>query len=65
MRVLNVPGIHCEKCGERIEKALQQSKIKNFEVNVTNKTVSVCDCDKCETIARKILDDLGFEVKGA
>lgn len=56
---ISVPDMHCNKCVERIEKALSQTGIK-FEVSLENKTVTVDGCDHCLKTALTELEDLGF-----
>ena len=57
---LSVPGIHCPKCVERIQKALDQTGI-TFSVSLDTKTVTVDGCEHCLKTAMTTLDDLGFE----
>lgn len=59
-----VPDMHCNKCVERIEKALNSTGIK-FSVSLEEKTVKVDGCDHCIKTALNELEDLGFtpEVK--
>ncbi len=61
---ISVPDIHCNKCVERIEKALTETGIK-FTVSLDNKTVTVDGCEHCLKTALSELSDLGFtpEVK--
>lgn len=63
MRVLSVPGICCEKCVEKINTALDDAGVKEFEVDLEKKTVSVCDCDHCMEVALDCLKELGFEAE--
>jgi Heavy-metal-associated domain. len=62
MTVLRTDDIHCEKCVERITKALTRSGF-DFQVNLQKKTVSL----KAEGVklmkAKEILEDLGFEME--
>lgn len=60
MRVLKAEDMHCNKCVERITKALNDAGMK-FEVSLENKTVSVDGDDACVAKAVEQLDDLGFE----
>lgn len=60
MRVLKAEDMHCEKCVERITKALTKAGL-TFEVSLENKTVSIDGCDKCVATARELMDDLGFD----
>lgn len=60
MRVLKAEDMHCNKCVERITKALNDAGMK-FEVSLENKTVSVDGDDACVAKAVELLDDLGFE----
>ena len=57
---LSVPGIHCEKCVERIQNALAETGI-TFTVSLADKTVTVDGCDHCLKTAVDTLDDLGFD----
>ena len=56
---INVPDMHCEKCVERINKALNATGIK-FSVELSNKTVTVDGCEHCLKTALTELEDLGF-----
>jgi len=60
MRVLKVEDMHCEKCVERITKAMTAEGL-DFQVSLADKTVSVDGCDHCVGKAIEILDDLGFD----
>ena len=59
MKVLKAEDMHCNKCVERIDKALNAADIKH-EINLEEKTVSIDGCDSCLKKAIEILDDLGF-----
>lgn len=56
--------MHCEKCVERIEKAMAKAEL-DTTVCLADKTVSVNGCENCVAKAKEILDDLGFEVSEA
>lgn len=60
MRVLKVEDMHCEKCVERITKALSEAGL-TFQVSLEDKTVSIDGCDQCVKTAKEELEDLGFE----
>lgn len=60
MTILKVEGMHCNSCVERINKALDEVKIKH-QVSLENKTVSVEGDEKTIKMAVEELDDLGFE----
>lgn len=60
MKVLKAEDMHCNKCVERIDKALNAADIKH-EINLEEKTVSIDGCESCLKKAIEILDDLGFE----
>lgn len=64
MRILKVEDMHCEKCVERITKAMTAAGL-DFQVSLDNKTVSIDGCDHCVEKASEILDDLGFDVAEA
>ena len=56
---ISVPDMHCEKCVERIEKALNETGIK-YEINLESKIVTIDGCDHCLKTALTGLEDLGF-----
>ena len=56
--------MHCEKCVERIEKAMARAEL-DVNVCLADKTVTVNGCVNCVAMAKEILDDLGFGVSGA
>ena len=56
---ISVPDMHCEKCVERINKALLDTEIK-FEVSLESHTVTVDGCEHCLKTALTELEDLGF-----
>ncbi|NMP36935.1 MAG: heavy-metal-associated domain-containing protein [Clostridiales bacterium] len=60
MRTLSVPGMHCEKCTQRIEKALKAQGLE-FSISLADKTVSIDGCDNCVKTAISALDELGFD----
>lgn len=57
--VLKVEEMHCEKCVERITKAMTAAEL-DFKVSLADKTVTIEGCDHCVAKAKEILDDLGF-----
>lgn len=59
MAVLKVEKMHCEKCVERISKALGAADL-DFEVSLADKTVTINGCEHCVKTAVSELDDLGF-----
>ena len=59
---LSVPDMHCEKCVERINKALNAQGLK-FEVSLSDKTVTIDGCEGCAQKAVTALDALGFSAK--
>lgn len=60
MKTLKVPGMMCNMCVKRINKALSDEGI-NASVELSTKTVSVAE----ELVSKvvDILDDLGFDVE--
>lgn len=60
MEIMKVADMHCEKCVERITKAMEKAEIK-ATVSLEEKTVTIDGCDNCVKTAMEILDDLGFE----
>lgn len=59
MAVLKVEQMHCEKCVDRISKALAAAEL-DFEVSLSDKTVTINGCEHCVKTAVSELDDLGF-----
>lgn len=57
-----VSNMHCEKCVQRIENALNETGI-NYSVDLNTQTVLVDGCEKCLNTALMELDDLGFDAK--
>ena len=60
MTVIKAEDMHCEKCVERISKAMSEAGL-DYEVKLDSKEVLVEGCDQCVKTALDILDDLGFE----
>lgn len=60
MKTIRVEGMHCEKCVERITKAMTEAKL-DFKVSLDEKTVVIDGCEHCVKTALEILDDLGFD----
>lgn len=60
MTTLKVEEMHCNKCVERISKALDAAEL-NYTVSLENKTVTIDGCEHCVKTAIEELDDLGFE----
>jgi copper chaperone CopZ len=62
MTILKVPDMHCEKCVERITKALNAENLQ-FKVSLQEKTVAVEGGEPQVKAAVIALDDLGFEAQ--
>ncbi len=62
MTVLKAEDMHCEKCVERISKAMDKAEL-DYKVSLEDKTVSIDGCEKCVAMAREIMDDLGFDTE--
>jgi len=62
MTTLQVPDMHCEKCVERISKALGGAGL-TYKVSLENKTVAIDGCEHCVATAKELLDDLGFDAE--
>ena len=60
MTVIKAEDMHCEKCVERISKAMTEAGL-DFKVNLDRKEVTVDGCDQCVKTALEVLDDLGFD----
>ena len=62
---LLVDGMHCENCANRIKKVLGSiEEIKDIDVNLDMKKVIITlNKEIDDTIIKKKIEDLGFEVK--
>ena len=60
MTIIKAEDMHCEKCVERITKAMKDAGL-DFQVSIADKTDSIYGSDRCVKKALEILDDLGFE----
>jgi len=60
MTVIKAEDMHCEKCVERITKAMDEAGLK-FQVNLADKEVAVDGDAQIVDAALEILEDLGFE----
>nr|WP_317283906.1 heavy metal-associated domain-containing protein [uncultured Sellimonas sp.] len=56
---IHVTGMHCQKCVERITKAMEQEGI-NGQVSLEENCVYLENESKAEELL-ELLDDLGFE----
>ena len=62
MTVLSVPGMHCEKCVERITNVLNDAGLK-FTVSLENKSVAVDGDENAVKTAISEIEDIGFDVE--
>ena len=62
MTVLSVPGMHCEKCVERITNVLTEAGLK-FTVSLDTKTVTVDGDENAVKTAVSEIEDIGFDVE--
>ena len=62
MTVLSVPGMHCEKCVERITNVLNDAGLK-FTVSLENKSVAVDGDENAIKTAISEIGDIGFDVE--
>ena len=62
MTTLKVNEMHCEKCVQRIKKALDAEGM-GYTISLENKTVTIDGCAHCVKTAIGILDDLGFSAE--
>lgn len=56
---ISVPDMHCNKCVERITKALTEAGL-SFSVSLDEKAVTIDGCEHCLNTALTELEDLGF-----
>ena len=64
MTVLKVPDMHCNKCVERITKALSSEGL-DFTVSLEAHTVEVRGDEQAVRTAISALDDCGFDAEQA
>lgn len=57
--VFSVPDMSCNHCRMRIAKALEATGLKDYEISVEHKTVSV-EAPDAEA-PRRAMDDAGYE----
>ena len=60
MTKLKVPGMHCEKCVDRIHQTLEKAGIEHV-IDLASKTVCVSD-EAVDSTCHE-LDEIGFTVK--
>lgn len=60
MTILKVEDMHCEKCVERISRALTAAGIA-YTVSLEERTVTIDGSGQTVKTAIEELDDLGFE----
>ena len=65
-KIIGIEGMHCEKCADKIERALEElSDIENVKVNLKKKTATVYyDNDVDSLLLQKTIDELGYTVTG-
>lgn len=60
MTIIKAEDMHCEKCVERITKAMKEADLE-FKVDLEKKEVAVDGGEESVKAAIDILDDLGFD----
>ncbi len=58
-KIIQIEGMHCEKCQARVEKTLSQ--FGQVEVDLTAKTACVL-CDVDDAVLKDEVESLGFDV---
>jgi len=58
---LHVPDISCGHCRNRISKALEELRVKNYQIDVQTKNV-VVETQNVEAVTRK-LEQIGYPVE--
>lgn len=62
--IINVEGMHCEGCVNRLEKILNsKEKIKSAKVDLASKTAEVEYNNLTEEAIVEIIENAGFEAK--
>ena len=61
MKTVVIEGMHCHKCVERCEKALNSLEGVSAIVNLDNKTATI-EGDVSDNLIKETIEDLGFEV---
>lgn len=60
MTIIKAEDMHCEKCVERITKAMKEADLE-FKVDLERKEIAVDGGEEYIKAAIDILDDLGFD----
>ena len=62
-KIIEINGMHCEKCKARVEKALNSIDGVKARVNLSKKTAVVTlKSDVSDGVLKETVDSLGFEV---
>ena len=61
MKKLTINGMHCHKCVERCERALNAIEGVNAMVDLDSKT-AIVNVEVSDEVLKETISDLGFEV---
>ena len=62
-KIIEINGMHCEKCSSRVEKALNEIEGVSAKVNLAKKSaVVVLQKDVCDDTLKSVVEKLGFSV---
>lgn len=65
-KIINVEGMTCKHCAQKIEKALENLiDISNAKANLNKKTITITyNSTIDEILIKKTIEDLGYTVTG-
>lgn len=64
-KIIEINGMHCQKCSGRVESALNGIEGVSAKVNLAKKNAVVAiKGDVSDEVLKKTVTDLGFEVVG-
>ena len=62
-KIIEISGMHCEKCSSRVEKALNEIEGVSAKVNLAKKNaVVVLKKDVSDDTLKSVVEKLGFSV---
>ena len=65
-KIIGIEGMHCEKCADKIDKALEDlSDTDRVKVNLKKKTATIYYNNSIDDLLlQKTIEDLGYTVTG-
>ena len=65
-KIITIEGMHCNKCAEKIEKALEElSDVENVKIDLKKKIAEIFyDNEVDSLLIQKTIEDLGYTITG-